>query len=44
MISYNYLVLFILGVEVVGNVGLALCNEKLKPGQLADVLNGGSCP
>jgi hypothetical protein len=28
----------------IGNVGQALCNEKLKPGQLADVLNGGSCP
>ena len=28
----------------IGNVGQALCNEKLKPGQLADRLNTGQCP
>ena len=28
----------------IGNVGNALCNEKLKPGDLAGVLNNGPCP
>jgi hypothetical protein len=28
----------------IGNVGSAVCNEKLTPGQLAGVLNGGTCP
>ncbi|ALI37880.1 hypothetical protein NMY3_03698 [Candidatus Nitrosocosmicus oleophilus] len=28
----------------IGNVGNAICGEKLKPGELAGVLNGGGCP
>ena len=28
----------------IGNVGNAICEEKLKPGELAGVLNGGGCP
>ncbi|MGN6708320.1 MAG: hypothetical protein ACTHKF_03115 [Candidatus Nitrosocosmicus sp.] len=28
----------------IGNVGNAVCGEKLKPGELAGFLNGGGCP